>query len=284
MKAGNAQARPTNVLAVLVLYGRAAHEAASWPMLNAMMGQESAFVLKRCLIHDNSPAISEHFDVHLPEGFEQRLSPGNVGTAGAYAGAIDVAKAQKCEWLLLLDQDTLLPLDYLARAAASLDRADILVPRVWHGDQLISPGVLTKTGSIRPSSNLPKHGTGHATAISSGLLARVSAIETSLPFPKDLWLDYVDHWMFLSFARNGLKIAEISADLEHNLSIKEPSRLASDRLDSILRAEAALYRHLGLSARLVLPFRRAIRGLRFLAGGHINLATTTLRHCIAGLI
>jgi hypothetical protein len=278
MKADNGRTRPIEVMAVLVLYRRAAHEAASWPMLCAMMGHPGKFVLKHCLIHDNSPQEVTHFYQHLPQGFELRLNPGNVGTAGAYAGGLDVAKAQKCEWLLLLDQDTLLPTDYLARAAASLSAADVLVPRVWHGEQLLSPGVLTTTGSIRPTYNLPEYGQGRATAISSGVLARVTAIEASLPFPREMWLDYVDHWMFLSFARNGFRIAAINADLAHDLSIKEPASLAPDRLESILRAETALYRHLGIAARLILPIRRAMRGLRFLSGGHSHLATITFRH------
>lgn len=284
MKPNNEQEQPIKVLAVLVLYGRTAYEAASWRALNAMMGQESALVLKHCVIHDNSQESVQDTAANLPEGFELRLSRRNVGTAGAYVEAINVAKAYECEWLLLLDQDTLLPPDYMTRAAASMGRADVLVPRVWHGNQLISPGVLTKIGSIRPTPILPKHGMGHATAISSGILVRLAAIEESLPFPEDLWLDYVDHWMFLSFERNGFKIGEIAVDLKHNLSIKQPAMLPVDRLESILRAEAVLYQHLGLSARLVLPFRRIMRSFRFLACGQVNLATKTFRHCISSLI
>lgn len=284
MTAHNGQARPIGVMAVLVLYRCAPDEAASWPVLNSMMGQAGSFVLTHCLIHDNSPQESAHIVPQLPEGFELCLSPENIGTAGAYAGAVNVAKAQNCEWLLLLDQDTLLPPDYLARAAASLHGADVLVPRVWHGEQLISPSVLTTTGSIHPIANLPEHGQGRVTAISSGVLGRVAAIEASLPFPKDLWLDYVDHWMFLSFARNGFRTTQIDADLAHDLSIKTPARLAPDRLENILRAETALYRHLGLAARLILPMRQAMRGFRFLAGGHRHLATITFRHCMTLLV
>lgn len=274
------QARPIRVMAVLILHQCAPDEAVSWPVLNSMMGQAGSFELAHCLIHDNSPQGITHIVPQLPEGFEFRLSPENIGTAGAYAAAVNVAKAQNCEWLLLLDQDTLLPPDYLARAAASLHGADVMVPRVWHGEQLISPGVLSTIGSIHPIANIPGYGRARVTAISSGVLARVVAIEASLPFPKDLWLDYVDHWMFLSFARNGFRTTQIDADLAHDLSIKNPGRLAPDRLKNILRAETALYRHLGLAARLILPMRQAVRGIRYLAGGHGHLATITFRHCM----
>lgn len=279
MTAHNGQHQPIRVMAVLVLYRRAPEKVVSWSVLNSIMGQPGSFELTHCLIHDNSPQEYVRMLTPLPEGFESRSSPENIGTAGAYAAAVDVAKAQNCEWLLLLDQDTLLPPDYLAKAAASLRETDVLVPRVWHGEQLISPGVLTTIGSIHPIANLPEHGQDRVTAISSGVLARVAAIEASLPFPKDLWLDYVDHWMFLSFAWNGFRITQINADLAHDLSVKNPASLAPDRLENILRAETALYSHLGLAARLILPMRQAMRGLRFLAGGHFHLATITYRHC-----
>ena len=280
MTAHNGQHQPIRVIAVLVLYRCAPEKVVSWSVLNSMMGQPGSFVLTHCLIHDNSPQEYARMLTPLPEGFESRSSPENIGTAGAYAAAVDVAKAQNCEWLLLLDQDTLLPPDYLAKAAASLRGADVLVPRVWHGEQLVSPAMLTRTGSIQPISNLPANGQGQVTAISSGVLARITAVEASLPFPRDLWLDYVEHWMFLSFVRNGFKTALINADLEHDLSIKDPSRLTPARLDNILRAETALYGHLGFLARSTLPIRHIARGFRLLALGHYDLANITFRFCL----
>ena len=277
------QHKPNRVLAVLVLYKCAPDKAVSWQVLNSIMGQAGDFVLTHCLIHDNSPLENAHMVPQLPEGFELRLSPQNIGTAGAYNAAVNVAKVQNCEWLLLLDQDTLLPPDYLSRAAISMRGADVLVPRVWHREQLISPGILTATGSIQPVGNLPLNRHSWVTAISSGVVARVSAIEGSFPAPKDLWLDYVDHWMFLSFARNGLKTKLLDADLEHDLSIKDPARLAPDRLDNILRAETALYKHLGFTARFILPMRQVARGFRFLVNGHYHLANVTFRHCFTSL-
>lgn len=273
------QAQPIRVMAVMVVYQRAPDDTAPWQMLREMLNQTGVLELKHCLIHDNSPQRDRQADPFMPNGFELRLCPENVGTSGAYTQAIKVAKANNCEWLLLLDQDTILPSDYLQRASDALLGADILVPRVWHLKELISPCVITKMGNVRPTLDPRSH--QKVTAISSGVLVSVAAIESSTPFPNDLWLDYVDHWMFHFFSKNGFRVARIDADLVHDLSLKNPSTLSNDRLKSILHAENTFTRQLEIGARLALPLRQCMRGLRFLINGQYNHAFTTFKHCIA---
>lgn len=272
----------TSVLAVLVLFGRTAKDSASWNVLEGMINKAAPLKLTHCIIHDNSPQERAQPTYSLPERFELHHSRENVGTAGAYTRAVDLARAQNCEWLLLLDQDTTLPSDYLESAAKLHQEADIMVPRVWHCEQKISPSVVTRTGMVKSLAIAPSYNKGWITAISSGMLVRVSALESSLPFPKELWLDYVDHWMFLSFARNGFKVVEIDSDIHHDLSIKDLAKLQSPRLENILRSETALYRHLNNVARIILPLRQVIRGLRYLSGGRSDLAITLFRYLFLG--
>jgi hypothetical protein len=253
--------------------------AASWKTLPALQRTTGPFELHHCLLYDNSPASLIDVDA-LPAGMSLIEAPGNRGTAGAYAEATAMAEAKGCEWLLLLDQDTELPADYLRRAAEAAEAAPdaaILVPRVHHGRHLVSPARITAWGSIRPASN-PLSVPGVPTAISSGILVRTAAIASILPFPKEIWLDYVDHWMFLSFAGRDRTIGLIDVDLSHDLSIRTPSRLSSDRLRNILEAESVLYCRLDARARAWLPVRRLMRAIRYLASGHFRLAGTTLRH------
>lgn len=286
MTAQKEQEPPIKVMAILVLYRRAHDKAASWPALNDMMCQPGSFMLSHCLVHDNSPHDNTYIAPQLPKGFELRLNPENTGTAGAYAGAVSVAKAQNCDWLLLLDQDTELPQEYLRYAAESSSGlrlpVDAIVPRVWHQNQLISPSILTSIGSIRPTADLSTSA-GIPTAISSGALVRTEAIEAVMPFPQELWLDYLDHWMFFKFAGLGFKVRSAQVDLNHNLSIKNLDELEQLRLENILRAEAFFFQSLGNRARFASHIRLSLRSLRFLAKGEKKLAATVIKQLLRGL-
>lgn len=273
------------VLAVLVLYRQRPEDAAAWGAVRELLRGIGGIRLCHCLIYDNSPERGTWAE-DLPEGVSVTWAPENRGTAGAYTEAVDLATAEGCDWLLLLDQDTELPTDFLHRAARAVEitpSAAALVPRVHHGRTLISPAVITAEGSIRPD-RAPMNASGTPTAISSGVVVRRDAVAAVLPFPGAIWLDYVDHWMFLSFARQNLPIGLIDADLPHDLSIRTPGRLAVDRLRSILMAESTFYRELGLKARAWLPARRVIRVVRLLGSGHFRLAGIIGRHTLSNLV
>ncbi len=269
------------ILAILVLYDRKLDEATSWPTLLALLESDGPFRLGHCLIHDNSrerhaPASTAASNVSVC------WTPANLGTAGAYINAIDIAKVHGCDWLLLLDQDTDLPTDYLDRAARTLDtlpNAAILVPRVRHGHNLVSPATIRSSGSVKPTSG-PSMRTGIPTAISSGIILRSMAVASVPPFPRAIWLDYVDHWMFLSFARRKLAIGLIDADLSHDLSIRTPKTLSAERLISILEAENAFNDTMTGGHRGWLWLRRIARAMRYAISGQFGHAQTIIRHTL----
>jgi hypothetical protein len=270
------------VLAILVLYGRKPEEAASWPTLMALLRNDGPLRLDHCLVHDNSP------ERHAPaivaaSNISVRWTPDNPGTAGAYINAVDVAQAHGCDWLLLLDQDTDLRADYLDRAARTLDalpNAAILVPRVRHGHDLISPATIGSRGGVKPTDR-PSTRPGIPTAISSGIILRKTALASVPPFPRAIWLDYVDHWMFLSFARRKLAIGLIDADLSHDLSIRTPKTLSTERLASVLAAENAFNDTMTGGPRGWLRLRRVARAMRYAASGQFAHARTIIRHTLA---
>ncbi|RYD26126.1 MAG: glycosyltransferase [Lysobacteraceae bacterium] len=269
------------VLAVLVLYGRKPDEAASWSTLLALLGQDGPLRLDHCVVHDNSP--ERHVPTIAPaSNISVRWTPDNSGTAGAYIEAAHVARAHGCEWLLLLDQDTDLPADYLNRAAHALDDqpdASVLVPKVRHGGELVSPATIGRTGSVQPTACPTAHA-GIPTAISSGIIMHHTAFAAVLPFPRAIWLDYVDHWMFLSFARRGLRMGFIDADLSHDLSIRTPHTLSTTRLAGILAAENAFNDAMSDGGRGWLRLRRLIRAIRYAANGQFGHAGTVIRYTL----
>lgn len=275
----NPHADTPSIMAVLVLYGRRVEDAASWPTLRTWIEDDEA-KLRRCLIHDNSPTPLTDTTL-LPDGAFLVHDPANGGTAGAYVAAARDAAQAGCDWLLLLDQDTILPVDYLDRAvqaSAAVPNALILIPRIRHDNQLVSPAIITGSGSVRPVAD-PRGAEGVPTAISSGALVRRSVV-ADIRFPPELWLDYVDHWLFLDVARRGGTIAVIDTDLSHDLSIRTPRALSVTRLRSILAAERTFYAAFGGRARAMLPIRRLIRAARYMMVLRPALAITVLRSMI----
>lgn len=276
----SAQANAQRVLAVLVLYRKTPPEAAAWDFLcdaleaqhgtnqqgagQQEVGQWAALDLVHCLVYDNSP--QSLVQPALPPGVSYHGNPANGGTAAAYTAALSMVKAQGCGWLLLLDQDTLPPREYLMRAAAALAEpksagAAALVPRIVHGDRAISPAVISRFGSVRP---VTRAGAGIHTAISSGLLIQADALARHLPKDPVFWLDYLDHMIFLSMSRGGAQLTEMDVEIAHDLSVQDPATLSPIRLASILTAERAFCNALGPLARAMLPPRRLLRAARYL--------------------
>nr|WP_307089798.1 glycosyltransferase [Sphingomonas faeni] len=253
-------------------------------MLLAWLKEDSRPRLKHCLIYDNSPTAMVDPSV-LGDNITLVWQRDNGGTANAYHAAAERAVGVECDWLLLLDQDTVLPFDYLQLGQEAIDnRTDvaIVVPRVSHDGQLISPATITPMGSIVPCLD-PNQARGMPTAISSGAIIQ-RAIIHQLVFPSAIWLDYVDHWIFLQLSKRFEKIGVIDARLAHDLSVRTPKTLSDARVASILNAETSFYAAFGGKARAILPFRRLVRAARYAAAGRLSLAALVAGGIFFGMV
>ncbi len=260
-----------NILAVLVLYERDIEQAESLITLKSLLSESinTRLVLKHILIYDNS---------ERPHTLKLSDSTSNVtyvhnhhngGTVAAYIEAIELAQKIAADWLLLLDQDTILPLNYLTSAANELNktqvsRIDALIPYVKHGEEIISPTLLTKYGSMIPFTyGRNKNEFNVVTAISSGALLRRQSLKKIFPLPLGIWLDYVDHCIFLQFHKLGYQILVFDSVIEHDLSVKSPLNITEFRILSILHGEYIIIRMLGWYAILFYPVRFVGRLLKY---------------------
>lgn len=264
----------TRLCAVLVLYGPSFREAACWPALEAYFGRPpraGGAVLERVLVYDNSPSNNASRD-HDPPWVNCIHDPANGGTGAAYGHAVEWAAAQQADWLLLLDHDTALPTDFiglcletiysLERTARVAGPTIALVPLVVHGRQVVSPSRIGRLGRVIP---LPPSAAGTdlppgSTAIASGAVLRVDALQQVMPLPQGLWLDYVDHWLFRELRRHGT-VMGIGATLSHDLSVATPRRTSDARLRSVVGGEAIFLRKESLLARIAFRLRLLKRAL-----------------------
>lgn len=271
------------ILAVVVAFQRSVECIEAWQTLRAWLDvddEQTRARLERILLYDNSPQpqaapdVERCFYVH---------DANNGGTGAAYTLAAGVAERIGCDWMLLLDQDTKLPQGYLQAAAVMIAAVEgsstvALVPRVMaRQGHYVSPARLTRFGGFRPlaSSELPRAGEV-LYALASGCLFKTSAFIDLLPLPPQLWLDYVDHWIFAQLQRRGGKVMMLEQALEHDLSVMDIGALSGARMSSLLQAEAYFQRLLGTQAKFAYPLRLAWRSLR-LAFTNPRLALAVIR-------
>jgi GT2 family glycosyltransferase len=221
------------------------------------------------LVYDNSPRSNLG---SVPAGWEVVIDSNNGGLLAAYGCALSRAKAAGCPWILLLDQDTELPHDFLTSVHASLallnEKTEVaaIVPIVKEGNRQLSP-MLPRLGRERPFCLRGVIETGWLMAINSGACVRVDFIESIGGFSRAFWLDYLDHWLFKTLHDQGKSVFVSDVVLQHELSVANMNRgLTVQRYKNVLGAERQFTNgHLPVLWRLVLVPRLLARALKHLA-------------------
>lgn len=254
----------TRLFAVIVIYKMQPLDSSSLQTLLASV--ENTFpgnLDLKILVWDNTPGgqgIGE-----LPDGILYKSAPHNPGLALAYNQVLDQAEAEGYEWLLTLDQDSSLPVDFLEKIA-NLTRElnpyptiGAIVPQVMADGRNISPfrfllGAIPrwfKNGFEGISEDI-------VIPINSGATLRVTTLRQiggyDLMFP----LDVSDIELFHRLHNSGKKVY-IAGDIliRHDLALlRKNSRMSLERYRMLLLDECAFWdMHLGPLAR----FERMIR-------------------------
>lgn len=238
-----------SVLAVVVVFNRNIKEVPCINQLKLWVKEEknhgSSLFLKSCLIYDNSPVKMMDEDDLDPESFSFMHNTLNGGTRSAYLAALQIARDSKCKWILFLDHDTDLPIDFFQAADIALEKLPknnlvcAVVPLMFDGATPISPTLISKYGRGQPWSEESRiaGGCSSLTAISSAALVRVSSLASVLPIPACFSLDYLDHWLFRAMQNRGEHIAISTARVAHSLSVQSMRSIDAKRYRSILMAE-----------------------------------------------
>ena len=238
-----------SVLAVIVLYKRSVERSETLISLGEALGRHPGLLQRlRVLLWDNSPMPTTPT---LAFPFDYVHSGKNVGTAGAFNHAMEFAETLSIPWLLLLDQDTTLPEDFVAKMIGYSDRfADTpevaaVVPLLWCRGQLISPKRLRNLYRISP---VPPacYGTYKEQVVvcDSATLMRTAALREAGGYDEELfWLDFSDIDVFAALHRNGKSIY-IASDLQlqHSLSMMDyDTDMTPERYSNFLAAEGTFF-------------------------------------------
>jgi GT2 family glycosyltransferase len=257
---------PARIVAVVVLYQRDLSQSPTFISICGQRGLPTERVL--VVVYDNTPKT---LGLTIPEGWLYCPDPSNGGVSRAYNFALDQARSQGCEWLLMLDQDTALQPDFFENLFAILDgsaiAADVaaVLPRVFSGEQQISP-VLPAILRSKPFLRAEGATREWVMSINSASTVRVEFLQSVGGFTSEFWLDFLDHWLFLKIHRSGRSVYVTDLSVQHDLSIANfGESMTRGRYQNILSAESYFTNtYLPLAWRLAMPWRLLARAAKHL--------------------
>lgn len=247
------------ITAVLVLYRMRLGESRCFQTLVQSLQSTGCASQVTLFVYDNSLDTGAVAADGFPGTLLYQHDPTNGGVAAAYNAGLDEARRNGSPWLLLLDQDTELTLEYFEELLSAThtvpERVVAIIPRLLQDGVTHSPQHLPRL-SHRP---LDRTAAGllhvEVTAFNSGAALRVAALQG---FPTRYWLDFLDHAVFHTLQAAGGRVWLLQAALEHHLSTEQLGIDASvARYRNVLLAERDFYREYGsASDRVFYHLRR----------------------------
>ena len=224
----------------------------------------------KIVVWDNTP--NGRTVEQLPEGVMYVAAPENPGLAMAYNYVLTLAEAEGYEWLLTLDQDSVLPENFLRKIAERIresgpvSRVGAIVPQVIAGRRMISPFSFLLKAYPR---FFPPGFTGSPEkpvyAANSGSVVRVKAAREIGGYDPLFPLDLSDTSLFHRLHASGKRVF-IAGDLQmqHDFALHNKQlRMSIQRYDASLRDDCAFWdMYMGPLARFERIIRFTVRALR----------------------
>jgi GT2 family glycosyltransferase len=203
------------------------------------------------LIYDNSPYSQKPSSIKGLGEAEYFHDGANGGLAAAYNYALTIARQREIQWLLLLDQDTLLEVGLflaLSREICATPSPSVcaFVPKLVRDEFILSPQIVERFRNKPVSRHFFGLSSRPLTALNSAACLRVDAAVQVGGFPHEYWLDYLDHAMFHRLRVAGGQIVTLDVALQHHLSSRNLEvEMSAERYANMLSAEWMLVREIG---------------------------------------
>jgi GT2 family glycosyltransferase len=259
------------IFAVVVVYKMLPGASSTLRTLLAAAAKTSRKELDlEILIWDNTPGGQDPGE--LPNDVLYVSAPDNPGLAVAYNHALKLAGAEDYEWLLTLDQDSILPEHFLERIAGLVgelgpqERVGAIVPQVIADGRNISPFRFLwgawPSWFQRGHVGISKRA---AYAANSGATLRVSALRAIHGYDPMFPLDLSDTSVFHRLHESGKRVF-IAGDLSllHDFALlNKRGRMSLERYDASLLDDCAFWDiHMGTLARVERILRFAVRACK----------------------
>jgi GT2 family glycosyltransferase len=265
----------TRLFAVVVIYKMRPCESSSLrTLLDSAQSVPRNILDLSIYVQDNTPGGQEAGEI--PEGVRYEAAPDNPGLSPAYNRALEIAYSEGYDWLLTLDQDSILPPDFLVKIAALAKTLQpsteigAIVPHVTGDNRILSPFRFLLGGLPCWFSPGYVDVSRQATyALNSAATLRVEALRQIGGYNPLFPLDVSDLDLFHRLHRSGRKVF-LAGDLlvHHDFSLLDKSkRMSVERYRALLLDECAFWDiYMGPLGRLERLLRLAGRICKELLG------------------
>jgi GT2 family glycosyltransferase len=233
------------IVIVLVIYKLKLIKSSTFSTLIKAYCKHNKFEYFELIIYDNSPT-KQNINMQIPFQTQYIHDSSNGGLYAAYTYALNRAVETRCDWILLLDQDTKLPINYFFSVSKIMvdtlldDNVVAVVPKVFTiNGKMISPCKLY-IGRIGRAVTLEYIGICNfkISAINSGAFIKVEFLKIIGGFNPLFKLDFVDHWIFYKIFTCRKKVFILDSIIEHELSVTNYDKyMSEERYKNILNSE-----------------------------------------------
>lgn len=255
----------SRLIIVIVLYKTKIEDSLAYnTLMSNALGLDFNYTL---LVYNNSA-----FDIEVPvsNSYISYNSDNNSLLNTAYNYAYNFAKKEGIEWILLLDQDTEITIEYLQKLASFIlgnQDAEIVatVPILKSGNKILSPKLISNIGWWQNDiTTIGCQNVGRVTAFNSLCMLKVSFVESIGGFSDKYPLDMLDHWYFNQIRINRKKVYVFDSIIEHSLSLLTyEDSISLQRHATFLNSERLFVRNeLTLSHYFFYKFRLFLRLIR----------------------
>jgi GT2 family glycosyltransferase len=193
----------------------------------------------------------------------------NQKLAGAYNFALDRAVKNGKNWILLLDQDTVIPdhyFDELQKFLMSDYSSDLaaIVPILESEGRIISPKRISSFMRFESDLNESGYSRKRINAVNSMSLVNVNFIESIGGFCKDYSFDFLDQWYYNQIFKHKKLVYILPVTTNHESSfVNLEKNVSVKRYEEFLHIENTFIRkELGWIMHLFYKSKLILRGLK----------------------
>lgn len=232
-------------LILVVLYNKTLNESDT---LKSLLSEEYDFCDSCLVIWDNSsmPHLTESDKVEISQKIklEYHCNQKNESLSVIYNKMID-EYSDHFSFLILLDHDTKLPLDYFSKIENSSDymseKCALMLPQIFSNNQLVSPAKMYFFyGRYLKKATNGYMSTKYVTAINSGMVISMEVFRKNrFRYDTQLNLYGIDDYFMREYSRRFSSIYIIDSVLKHSLdffSESEPIEKKYRRFKNMINA------------------------------------------------
>jgi len=149
-------------------------------------------------------------------------NPENPGISSSYNSAARLAKSRKKRWMLVLDQDSILPSESLTKYMEGIIKwpnYPLYAPRIYANNVLLSPCKYSfHRGTHFKSIDEGVHQLNGKNVLNSGLLMDIEAFLSVEGYDERVWLYFSDFVFFNKLKSQHKYFVVLDVRLEHELS------------------------------------------------------------------